>query len=151
MLPRTRSNASYRPLPGRPALDRVEQPLPDEPIERTVERARIEADASGGAPLDREHDVVAVALPLSRGQQDLEGDRRQREKSLGLGFGVAWHGYLLLANIRRDTAWRNRQRAGPGSLAFGVTPSAFARQARQAGRARPPRLCNQTSPVLREL
>ena len=70
---------------------RRQQPFVHQPVERPVQRAGIRADPAGRAPLDFEHDVVAMALTISERQENLECDGRQREERFGQFSGTLGH------------------------------------------------------------
>jgi len=68
--------------PADPAFGHFEQPFLVQPVERSIERAGIEADPAVGALFDSNHHVVAVPRTLGEGQQDLERYGGERQKAV---------------------------------------------------------------------
>ena len=61
----------------------------------------MQRDRSAGAGLDFLQDRIAVPFAVGQGQEDLEGDRRQREKGFGPEFvHVCVDDYTLNAHRR---------------------------------------------------
>ena len=66
-----------------PFLELGDEAAFQEPRQRPVERPRMQRDCAAGTLLDLTHDAVAVLLAIGERQQDLGGDRRQRQECIG--------------------------------------------------------------------